>query len=149
MCKGNFVKIYSIVSKKIMNSQKLNSTDKLLLLHITALCHRNGYCIATNRYFMNIYNLSKTTISKSINKLINLNILNSKIEIIGLNNKKRYITLVNNVWQNTMIGDNEYDNTSIGEEFTYNNKYFNNNYNPSLNTSYNLDEIEDVNYESY
>lgn len=149
MCKGNFVKIYSIVSKNIMNSQKLNSTDKLLLLHITALCHRNGYCIATNRYFMNIYNLSKTTISKSINKLINLNILNSIIEIIGLNNKKRYITLVNNVWQNTMIGDNEYDNTSIGEEFTYNNKYFNNNYNPSLNTSYNLDEIEDVNYESY
>ena len=72
--RNNYVVVYSIIPKEYLNNPKLNSTDKLLLFHITALCHKNGYCTATNRYFMRIYGFSKTTISKSINKLIKLNI---------------------------------------------------------------------------
>lgn len=67
-----YVAVYSIVPKEYFNNPKLNSTDKLLLFHITALCHKNGYCTATNRYFMRIYGFSKTAIK--------LNILNSRIE---------------------------------------------------------------------
>ena len=76
--RNNYVVIYSIAPKEYLNNSKLNSTDKLLLFHITALCHKNGYCTATNRYFMRIYGFSKTTISKAINKLIKLNILKTR-----------------------------------------------------------------------
>ena len=120
-----YVVVYSIVPKEYLNNPKLNSTDKLLLFHITALCHKNGYCTATNRYFMRIYGFSKTTISKSINKLIKLNILDSRIENYEFNNRKRYLILVNNVWKNNNIGIEENSDIGVKEEFTYNN---NNNY---------------------
>ena len=70
MNKKDYVMIYSIVPKEHLNNSKLNSTDKILLMHITALCNKYGYCSATNNYFVSIYNLSKTSISKSINKLV-------------------------------------------------------------------------------
>lgn len=123
----NYVMIYSIVAREYLNNSKLNSTDKLLLCHITALCKKNGYCIATNRYFMSIYGVSKTSISKSINKLVKLNILNSKIEMTDMNNKRRYLTLVNNVWNYSCIGIKNNNDTDIKEKFSYNNKFKNKN----------------------
>ena len=125
----NYVTIYSIVPKEYMNNSKLNSTDKLLLCHITALCKKNGYCIATNRYFMGIYGISKTSISKSINKLVRLNILNSKIEKMSINSKRRYLTLVNDVWNYSYISVKHNDNMSVEEEFLYNSNYDNKNNN--------------------
>lgn len=132
-----YVVVYSIVPKEYLNNPKLNSTDKLLLFHITALCHKNGYCTATNRYFMRIYGFSKTTISKSINKLIKLNILNSRIENYEFNNRKRYLILVNNVWKNNNIGIEENSDIGVKEEFTYNNnyKYVNNELVPFINNN--------------
>ena len=125
----NYVTIYSIVPKEYMNNSKLNSTDKLLLCHITALCKKNGYCIATNRYFMSIYGISKTSISKSINKLVRLNILNSKIEKMNINSKRRYLTLVNDVWNYSYISVKHNDNMSVEEGFLYNSNYDNKNNN--------------------
>ena len=121
--RNNYVVVYSIVPKEYLNNPKLNSTDKLLLFHITALCHKNGCCTDTNRYFMRIYDFSKTTISKSINKLIKLNILDSRIENYEFNNRKRYLILVNNVWKNNNIGIEENSDIGVKEEFTYNNNY--------------------------
>lgn len=142
--RNNYVVIYSIVPKGYLNNPKLNSTDKLLLFHITALCHKNGYCTATNRYFMRIYGFSKTTISKSINKLIKLNILNSRIENYEFNNRKRYLTLVNNVWENNNMGIEENNDTCVKEEFTYNNnyKYVNNELVPFINNNTIIEEDE-------
>ena len=136
--------VYSIIPKEYLNNPKLNSTDKLLLFHITALCHKNGYCTATNRYFMKIYSFSKTTMSKSINKLIKLNILNSRIENYEFNNRKRYLTLVNNVWKNNNIGIEENNDTSVKEEFTYNNnyKYVNNKLDLFINNNNNNNIVE-------
>ena len=136
------VVVYSIIPKEYLNNPKLNSTDKLLLFHITAFCHKNGYCTATNRYFMRIYGFSKTTISKSINKLIKLNILNYIIENYEFNNRKRYLTLVNNVWKNNNIGIEEDNDTGVIEEFTYNNnhKYVNNELVPFINNNTIIEE---------
>ena len=138
----NYVTIYSIVPKEYMNNSKLNSTDKLLLCHITALCKKNGYCIATNRYFMSIYGISKTSISKSINKLVRLNILNSKIEKMNINSKRRYLTLVNDVWNYSYISVKHNDNMSVEEEFLYNSNYDNKN-NNKLIIDNDTDEIYD------
>lgn len=141
----NYVTIYSIVPKEYMNNSKLNSTDKLLLCHITALCKKNGYCIATNRYFMGIYGISKTSISKSINKLVRLNILNSKIEKMNINSKRRYLTLVNDVWNYSYISVKHNDNMSVEEGFLYNSNYDNKN-NNKLIIDNDTDEIFDYDW---
>ena len=147
--RNNCVVVYSIIPKEYLNNTKLNSTDKLLLFHITALCHKNGYCIATNRYFMRIYGFNKTTISKSINKLIKLNILNSRIENYEFNNRKRYLTLVNNVWENNNMGIEEKNNTGVKEEFTYNNnyKYVNNELDLFINNNTIIDNDVERNFD--
>lgn len=147
--RNNYVVVYSIIPKVYLNNPKLNSTDKLLLFHITAICHKNGYCTATNRYFMRIYGFSKTTISKAINKLIKLNILNSRIENYEFNNRKRYLTLVNNVWKNNNIWIEENNDTSVKEEFTYNNnyKYVNNELDPFINNNTIIDNNEERNFD--
>ena len=147
--RNNYVVVYSIIPKEYLNNPKLNSTDKLLLFHITALCHKNGYCTATNRYFMRIYGFSKTTISKAINKLIKLNILNSRIENYEFNNRKRYLTLVNNVWKNNNIGIEENNDTSVKEEFTYNNnyKYVNNELVPFINNNTIIDNGDERDFD--
>ena len=144
-----YVVVYSIVPKEYLNNPKLNSTDKLLLFHITALCHKNGYCTATNRYFMRIYGFSKTTISKSINKLIKLNILDSRIENYEFNNRKRYLILVNNVWKNNNIGIEENSDIGVKEEFTYNNnyKYVNNELDPFINNNTIIDNDVERNFD--
>ena len=147
--RNNYVVVYSIIPKEYLNNLKLNSTDKLLLFHITALCHKNGYCTATNRYFMRIYGFSKTTISKAINKLIKLNILNSRIENYEFNNRKRYLTLVNNVWKNNNISIEENNDTGVIEEFTYNNnyKYVNNELYPFINNNTITEEDDERNFD--
>lgn len=117
----------------------------MLLCHITALCKKNGYCIATNRYFTSIYGISKTSISKSINKLVRLNILNSKIEKMNINSKRRYLTLVKDVWNYSYIGVKHNDNMSIEEEFSYNSNYDNKNNNKLIIDS-EIDEIFDYDW---
>jgi DNA-binding transcriptional regulator GbsR (MarR family) len=94
---------------------------------------------------MRIYGFSKTTISKSINKLIKLNILNSRIENYEFNNRKRYLTLVNNVWKYNNIGIGGNYDTSIKEEFTYNNnyKYVNNELDPFINNNIIVDSDDE------
>ena len=147
--RNNYVVVYSIIPKEYLNNPKLNSTDKLLLFHITALCHKNGYCTATNRYFMRIYGFSKTTISKSINKLIKLNILDSRIENYEFNNRKRYLILVNNIWKNNNLSIEENNDTGVKEEFTYNNnyKYVNNELDPFINNNTIIDNDVERNFD--
>ena len=94
---------------------------------------------------MRIYGFSKTTISKSINKLIKLNILNSRIDNYKFNNRKRYLTLVNNVWENNNISIEKDNDTGVKEEFTYNNnyKYVNNELDLFINNNTIIDEADE------
>lgn len=41
----------------------------MLYSEITALTNLKGYCLATNNYFADLYNLSKETVSRQISKL--------------------------------------------------------------------------------
>ena len=84
-----------------------------------------------------------------LSQLIKLNILNSRIENYDFNNRKRYLTLVNNVWKNSNIGIEEYNDTGVKEEFTYNNnyKYINNELDLFINNNTIIDETDERDFD--
>lgn len=59
---------YAILSAEVRYSD-ITPNAKLLYAEITAFCDMNGECFASNRYFANLYNKSKVTISKWIKEL--------------------------------------------------------------------------------
>ncbi|MFC5541532.1 DnaD domain protein [Ureibacillus suwonensis] len=87
---------YAIIPANVRYDKRLTPNAKLLYGEITALCHEKGYCWATNSYFAELYEVSKKSVSKWINQLIEYGYIASKVkykegtkEIEG-----RYLTIV-------------------------------------------------------
>ena len=59
---------YAIIPATVRYS-KLKPHAKLLYGEITALASKEGYCFASNRYFANLYEVTKNTISSWISDL--------------------------------------------------------------------------------
>ena len=57
------------IPKEVYLNKELNWTDKILLVEIHSLDNKDG-CFASNEYFSEFLDVSTTTISKSISKLI-------------------------------------------------------------------------------
>lgn len=123
---NEYLTIYSIVNKSMLKDKTFSALDKLILLNITALCCKSGKCFATNRYFAEIFGVSKNTISTSINKLVRNNILISMIDKTQINISKRYLFLHDNVWAKKNIGITDLSDTGIIKNSNYNNKRNNN-----------------------
>lgn len=63
---------YAIIPASVRYDKNLTPNAKLLYGEITALCNEKGFCWATNRYFAEIFNVSRNSISKWINSLVKL-----------------------------------------------------------------------------
>lgn len=63
---------YSILTADIRYDKNLSANEKILYSEITALMGKNGVCWATNKYFAELYNVSKETVSRWIKNLNNL-----------------------------------------------------------------------------
>ncbi len=87
--KGNYMK-YAIVPLSDLKKLELNSTDKLVMGMIVSLCIKR-VCIATNKYLSQQLELSTRTISKSLSKLSNKNLIFIKYE---KDNRKIYSNIV-------------------------------------------------------
>lgn len=61
---------YAIIPANVRYSN-LKPNTKLLYGEITALASKEGYCFASNRYFADLYNVTKNTISSWISDLNN------------------------------------------------------------------------------
>ena len=64
-----FPSYYSIIPATVRYDHNLKANEKLMYGEITALASKNGYCWAENRYFAELYNVHKITISKWLKNL--------------------------------------------------------------------------------
>lgn len=72
---------FYMISDKWLEDKELSSSQILLLGIIHSLCHKNGYCWATNNFLGSKLNLSIDRISKNIAQLIKegyLNVIQNK-----------------------------------------------------------------------
>ena len=61
---------YAIISAEVRYDKKLSANAKLLYGEITCLTNENGFCFVNNKYFADLYEKSKVTISKWISELV-------------------------------------------------------------------------------
>lgn len=71
---------YSILTADVRYSTYINDSEKVLFSEITALSNKNGFCSASNKYFAELYNVNKDTISRRINKLKTNGFIDVEIE---------------------------------------------------------------------
>ncbi|MAA76644.1 MAG: hypothetical protein CML73_01240 [Rhodobiaceae bacterium] len=60
---------YAIIPAPVRYCKKLKANEKLMFGELTALTNEKGFCYASNDYFANLYDVSKTSVSKWISNL--------------------------------------------------------------------------------
>lgn len=94
---------YIIIPDLVLENEKLNSTEKLLMGIIYSLNYDNNVCFASNDYLSKKLKVSKRTITSAISKLKRENLIEIKVL-----NQQRTIYLNKITWRNTSIGVAEY-----------------------------------------
>lgn len=119
---------YAVIPAEVRYDNRLRPNVKLMYAEITALCGMNGKCFASNKYFSELYDKSKGTISGWISELVKYGYI--KTEYTYKNGTKeidnRYIKIMkggmdensNALLQKTLKSNTTNTNTNI----TYSNK---------------------------
>ena len=71
---------YAVIPATVRYDKDLPFGAKMLYGEITALSNQRGYCFAQNAYFAKLYDLSISTISRWVSKLVKKGYL--KMEIV-------------------------------------------------------------------
>ena len=71
---------YILIPAEVKNCMELKPIEKLIFGDITCLCNQKGYCWAGNRYFAELYQISKRSVSRYINHLKELNFITAVVE---------------------------------------------------------------------
>ena len=112
---------YAIIPATVRYS-KLKPNAKLLYGEITALASKEGYCFASNRYFANLYEVTKNTISSWISDLnkegfITVQIIKEGNQVvqrrIGITQKEDTPTHKKEEYNNTINNSNKERHTWI------------------------------------
>ena len=120
MVKEPFISL--VIPESVLGDNRLTYFERILLIDIVSLCKKNEYCWPTNRYFMNKFNCTKPTVSKSISSLSKFGYIDIEINNSEINNSKRIIRL-SEVLKKRIISIQGNINTSIQNNFNNDNKY--------------------------
>tara|TARA_R110000744_G_scaffold71745_2_gene144625 strand:+ start:673 stop:1326 length:654 start_codon:yes stop_codon:yes gene_type:complete len=87
---------YAILTAQVRYDNRLKPNVKLLYAELTALCNMNQECFASNKYFSDLYNKSKGTISGWISDLVKYQYITVSYTYKGGTKEidKRYITII-------------------------------------------------------
>jgi len=112
---------YAIISAEVRYDKNLSANAKLLYGEITCLTNENGFCFATNKYFADLYDKSKVTISKWISELVASGYLSTSYTYKEGSKEidKRYISILKGGIKENLKG-------GIKENFKDNNTSINN-----------------------
>jgi len=132
----NFKSYYAIIPANVRYDERLTPNAKLLYGEITALCNEKGFCWANNEYFSNLYGVSKVSVSKWINSLIEFGYIKSEFDYVKGTKQifNRYLRLVNDPLK-------EKFNTPLKEKLMDNNTVINNTVNNTSNMSFDFPEL--------
>ena len=70
---------YAVIPASVRYDKNLKPAEKLLYGEISALCNKEGYCFAKNRYFAELYSVSQSSVSRWISNLTKLGFLEVQI----------------------------------------------------------------------
>lgn len=127
-----------VIPEAVLGDNRLTFLERVLLIEIVSLCKKNGYCWPTNRYFMDKFDCTKPTISKSISSLSKYSYIDIEVNNSEKNNSKRIIRL-SEVLKKRIMRIQENTNASIQNNFNLYNKYKNNK-KDILNDIYSVDD---------
>ncbi|TDL39423.1 alpha/beta hydrolase [Macrococcoides bohemicum] len=113
---------YSIITASVRYDNRLSDSEKLLFAEITSLTNTKGYCYASNNYFSNLYDVSKNTISRRINRLASLGYLKIEMVYEGKEITQRKIYPINTNSDTPIIRNGE---DIITSNINTSNKYIN------------------------
>ncbi|WP_302967374.1 helix-turn-helix domain-containing protein [Intestinibacter bartlettii] len=141
---------YAIIPANVRYDNDLTPNAKLLYGEITALCNEKGYCWASNNYFAELYKVSKKSISKWINQLIQKGYIKSQIMYKegskSIEERRLYISnpmeeKFHTPSPKVLYPMEEKFHTPMEEKVKDNNTYINNTNN---NTVISLDDIDNI-----
>lgn len=135
------------ISKEIWLRKDLNALDKIILAEIDSLDNEN-HCIAGNEYFAEFCQCSESKITKTIKKLIELNL----VEQIHFDGRHRKLRVVKNTIEHSKIYEaesekirpNNTSNNSNSKNKLFNSKELNNSQNRPFLDLYNSTELPKV-----
>ena len=118
---------YAIISAEVRYDKNLSANAKLLYGEITCLTNENGFCFETNKYFADLYDKSKVTISKWISELVSSGYLSTSYTYKEGSKEidKRYISILKGGIKENLKGgikENFKDNISLSKDKHINNK---------------------------
>lgn len=130
---------YVVLPTHILEDNTLSDSEKILFAEISGLCHKEGYCFASNEYLAQRHHCTKITISRWISKLVNRGYLISKI--VNNNQRRLYLSEVyhRNQWGLSQMIRGVITNDKGG--VITNDKHNNKEYNSKTNIKTNKKEI--------
>ena len=86
---------YAILTAEVRYDKRLSSSEKLFFAEVTALSNKTGKCWASNKYFAELYDVSKSTVSGWARHLCECGYIDMDYQYDGKQIKKRFISVNN------------------------------------------------------
>lgn len=114
---------YTVIPAFVRYNSELTDFDKLMYGEIAALTNANNYCWASNKFFARIFNKSVSTITRSVQRLLNAGVVSS--ELNHENGTQRILRLKTPLGKNAQGGVGKNDHSRARPSTRTNNTRYN------------------------